>query len=65
MTIKIAFYCIFTLLSAYLLSAVNYNQFFKKNKTTEAKILIILLSFIMGYLLTNFVVDFLTSSQIF
>lgn len=65
MSIKVVFYCIFTLLSAYILSAVNYTQFFKKNKVTEAKIFIILISFIMGYLLTNFVVDFLTSSQIF
>ena len=65
MSIKVAFYCIFTLLSAYILSAVNYTNFFKKNKTVEAKIFIILLSLIMSYLLTNFVVDFLESSQIF
>ena len=65
MNVKVILYCIFTLLSTYILSSVNFNQFFKKGKIKEAKIFIILLSFIMGYLLTNFVVDFLNSSQIF
>lgn len=65
MAIKAFLYVIFSLLSAYILSSINYNNFFKKNKTIEARIFIILLSFIMSYLLTNFVVDFLTSSKIY
>lgn len=61
---KALLYVLFTLVSAYILSSINYNNFFKKNKIIEAKIFIILLSLIMSYLLTNFVVDFISSSSI-
>jgi len=61
---KALLYVLFTLISAYILSSINYNNFFKKNKIIEAKIFVILLSFIMSYLLTNFVTDFITSSSI-
>ena len=61
---KALLYVIFTLISAYILSSINYTNFFKKNKIVEAKLFIILLSFIMSYLLTNFVTDFITSSSI-
>ena len=61
---KALLYVLFTLLRAYILSSINYRNFFKKNKIWEAKIFVILLSFIMSYLLTNFVTDFITSSSI-
>ena len=61
---KALLYVLFTLISAYVLSSINYNNFFKKNKIIEAKLFVIILSFIMSYLLTNFVVDFITSSSI-
>ena len=61
---KALLYVLFTLISAYILSSINYTNFFKKNKVVEAKIFVILLSFIMSYLLTNFVADFITSSSI-
>ena len=61
---KALLYVLFTMLSAYILSNINYKNFFKKNKIWEAKIFVILLSFIMSYLLTNFVADFIISSRI-
>jgi len=61
---KALLYVLFTMLSAYILSNINYKNFFKKNKIWEAKIFVILLSFIMSYLLTNFVTDFILSSRI-
>lgn len=61
---KALLYVLFTMLSAYILSSINYKNFFKKNKIWEAKIFVILLSFIMSYLLTNFVTDFIASSSI-
>ncbi len=64
MSIKALLYVLFSLISAYILSSINYNNFFKKNKIIESRIFIILLSFIMSYLITNFIVDFLSSSQI-
>ena len=61
---KALLYVLFTLVSAYILSSINYKNFFKKNKVWEAKLFVILLSFIMSYLLTNFVTDFIANSSI-
>ena len=64
MNYKLIIYIITVLLSTYTLSSINFNNFFKKNKTIEARIFVILVSFIMGYLLTNFIVDFIEVSSI-
>lgn len=64
MNAKIYIYIITTLLSAYTLTGINFNKFWNSKKTTEARIFIILISLIMSYLLTNFIVDFLSSSKI-
>ena len=64
MNIKVYIYIITTLLSAYSISGINFNKFWNPKKTIEAKIFVIILSLIFSYLLTNFITDFLTSSQI-
>lgn len=64
MNVKVYLYIITTLLSAYTLTGINFNKFWNSKKNIEAKIFIILLSLIMSYLLTNFIVDFLSSSKI-
>ena len=64
MNYKVYIYVITTLLSVYTFSGINFEQFMKKNKVIEARILILLLSFVSGYLLTNFITDFLTVSKI-
>ena len=64
MSAKVFIYIITTLLSAYTLTGINFNKFWNNKKTLEARIFIILLSLIMSYLLTNFIVDFLSSSKI-
>lgn len=64
MNVKVYLYIITTLLSAYTLTGINFNKFWNSKKSMEAKIFIILLSLIMSYLLTNFIVDFLSSSKI-
>lgn len=62
--IKSYLYVISVLLSAYALSGINYDAFIKKNKAIEARVLVILLSFSLGYLLTNFITDFIDVSSI-
>ena len=62
--IKTYLYVISVLLSAYALSGINYDAFIKKNKAIEARVLVILLSFSLGYLLTNFITDFIYVSSI-
>ena len=61
---KALIYAISVLVSVYALSGINFNNFFKKNHELEAKILIIILSFALGYLLASFVINFLEYSKI-
>ena len=65
MNYKVYIYVVFVLISAFALSAVNFEKFIKKNKVIETRILVMILSFISGYLLTNFFIDFLEFSKIF
>ena len=59
MRIEIYLYTFFTLMSMFIFNGVNFNQFMKKNKEIEAKLLVLSLSFGLSYLLTNFVIDFI------
>lgn len=59
MSIKVYIYVITLLTSAYALSGINYDAFIKKNKALEARILVILLSMAISYLVTNFIYDFI------
>lgn len=59
MNYKIYLYIIFTLISCFGISAINFDNFVRKNKYWETRVLVICLSFALGYLLTNFVIDFL------
>ncbi|MCI8574921.1 MAG: DUF1146 domain-containing protein [Bacilli bacterium] len=52
------------MLSAYALTGVNFDKWMKTNKIWESRILVMVLSIIMGYLLTNFTFDFLNSCRI-
>lgn len=58
MQIKLILYIFFTFLSLFGFSGINYDGFIKKGKVIEAKVLVMVLSFGFGYLLTNFVIDF-------
>ncbi len=59
MNYKMYVYAIFTFLSIFMFSGINFEKFMKKNKVIEAKMLIMSLSLALAYLLTNFVFDFL------
>lgn len=58
-------YIFCTMLSVYAVSAINFNNFFKKNHIKEAKLFVIIISLIMGYLLGSFIIAFLSTSSIF
>mgnify|MGYP004701354917 FL=1 len=59
MLVKLLLYIFFIFVSAFGLSGINFDGIIKANKTIEAKVLVMVLSFSFGYLLTNFVLDFL------
>ena len=64
MNIKVYIYIITSLLSVYTLTGINFDRFWRKGKVIEARIFVIMLSLVMSYLLTNFIVDFFLSSKI-
>lgn len=64
MNFKTYLYVISVLLSAYALSGINYDVIIKKNKAIEVRVLVLILSISLGYLLTNFITDFLDVSSI-
>ncbi len=65
MNSKVYLYVFFVMLSAYALSGVNFDKWMKKNKIWESRILVMILSFALGYLLTNFIYDFLEVCKLF
>lgn len=48
-----------TMVSAYALSSLNFEKMIKRNKIIETRILYFILSFVLGYLLTEFFLLFL------
>ena len=59
MDYKIYLYFICTLLSVFALSGVNFDKIMKKNKIWEARVLVLVLSLALGYILTNFITVFI------
>lgn len=59
MLVKLLLYIFFTFISAFGLSGLNFSGIIKSGKVIESKVLVMVLSFSFGYLLTNFVLDFL------
>ena len=59
MDYKIYLYIFFSMLSAFASSGINYEKIIRKNRIWETRILVLILSLILGYLLTQFVSEFL------
>lgn len=62
---KTYLYIFFVFLSIFALSSLNYEKIIKQNKIIETKILVMILGLALGYLITNFVVDFIGLDKIF
>lgn len=60
MDIKVYLYVFFVLMGVFVFNGVNFGAFMKKGKVIEARLLVISLSFALSYLLTNFVIDFIS-----
>lgn len=59
MNYKLYVYIFFSMLSAFALSAVNFNKILKENRYFESRILVVLLSLVISYIVTNFIYEFL------
>ena len=64
MNYKVLIYFICVLVSVFVVSGMNINQLFKKNKLWEERIFVIIISLIMGYLLAEFLITFINQSKI-
>lgn len=64
MNYKLFIYIITLFASIFALSGINFDGFIKTNKAIEARVLVILLSLALSYLVTNFIADFLSVSTI-
>lgn len=59
MDYKIYVYVISIFISAFAISGINFNNVFRKNKVIEARVLILLLSLALGYLVGSLVISFI------
>ena len=64
MNYKVYIYVISVFLSIFALSGINFEKLIKKNRIIETRILVLLLGFALGYLISNFVLDFISSTNI-
>ena len=62
--IKVYLYTAVLFLTIWALDALDFNRFLKKNKVTQARILYLLVSIIMTYIIVNFIWDFYLISKI-
>ncbi len=63
MNYKLIVYTFTILLNIFALSGINFEKFIKKDRIWETRILVMILSFVLAYLLTNFIFDFLSVSK--
>ena len=55
---KVVIYILSVMLSLFVISGINFNNFFKKNHIWEARLFVVIMSLIMGYLLAEFIINF-------
>lgn len=64
MNFKTYIYIVSVLLSTFAISGINFDNFFKKNKVIEARVLVILFALALGYLVGSFIITFIECSKI-
>lgn len=64
MNIKTILYIVVVPITIWALESLNINQFFKKNRYYQSRILYLIVSLGLSYLVVNFFYDFFTYSKI-
>lgn len=59
MDYKIYVYVISIFVSAFAISGINFNNVFRKNRVIEARVLVLLLSLALGYLVGSLIISFI------
>lgn len=61
--IRTILYCVCVPLSIWALDSINVTNIFKKNRYYQSRLLYLMLSLGLSYLVVNFFMDFFTSSK--
>lgn len=64
MNYKLIIYSVSMIISAFAISSLNVNRFFKKNKVFEANVLAVLMIIALAELVSSFIINFLEVSRI-
>ena len=59
MDYRIYIYVVCIFVSAFAISGINFNNVFRKNRIIEARVLVLLLSLALGYLVGSLVIAFI------
>lgn len=65
MLLKTILYIIFTFVAIWALDSINITNVFKKNKYYASRVLYLMISISLSYLVVNFLYDFFTYTNIF
>ncbi len=65
MLLKAILYIIFTFVAIWALDSINITNLFKKNKYYASRVLYLMISISLSYLVVNFMYDFLGYTNIF
>lgn len=64
MNYKAYIYIVNVLIATFVVSGINFNNFFIKNKKIEARLFIVMLTLSMAYLSSKFIIEFIECSKI-
>ena len=62
--IKVTLYLITLIITAWALESINITGLFKKNRYFESRVLYIIVSIALSYLVVNFIYDLILNSKI-
>ena len=61
---KITLYLVVLIITIWSLESINLSSIFKKNRFYQSRVLYLLISMALSYLVVSFLLDFLTNSVI-
>mgnify|MGYP005772448585 FL=1 len=64
MLVKAILYIVFTFVAIWALDSINITNVFKKNKYYASRVLYLMISVSLSYLVVNFIYDFFTYSWV-
>lgn len=64
MSVRVILYCVTVPLTIWALESININNLFKKNRYYQSRLLYVIISLSLSYLVVNFFTDFFISTKI-